>query len=168
MTDSHQIHQSFKNVAPLQSYAIDHLIATAVSRQQDRSRRLEETIARIQKLMETDKDTGLPLFHYASWDMRTITKAYVDSHNVALILRSMKSNGVERLELDTSKDMYEQILSMARTPQNRPKNFQVAANRICDGGGNTSTSYFLIPAQEASRLLPPSSNNGPSPKPDAP
>jgi len=168
MTDSHKIHHSFKDVATLQSYGIDHLIAAAEGRKQDFSNRLEDARMRFAKLMSGDKNDGLSLFHYNSWDVRFIAKTYVDSHNVALILRSMKSNGVKRLELDTSQDMYQQIIDMAyKDSANCPEGFRVGVTKTRADVRSPETFYFLEPAQQTLAHQPRKAGDSSLPRPAA-
>lgn len=168
MTDSHKIHHSFKDVATLQSYGIDHLIAAAEGRKQDFSNRLEDAKTRFANLLSADKNDGLSLIHYCSWDVRFIAKTYVDSHNVELILRSMKSNGVERLELDTSQDMYEQILTLAyKKPENLPAGLRVAVTKAWDDKNSRKTFYFLDPGQQTLAHQPRKAGDSSLPRPAA-
>lgn len=111
----HHIDHTFNAIAPLQTFALQTLINEAERIKQCYIPPLKKDLAKVGEALNTDSiadlgtSTGGSPYNMAQqWQ-----KNYSNAHTASLILQHMKAQGIEKLELDSSRNWYEQVIEMA-------------------------------------------------------
>ncbi|MCM2344213.1 MAG: hypothetical protein NDJ24_06605 [Alphaproteobacteria bacterium] len=143
MTDNQKIHDTFAQVAPIQAYAVDQLITAVEKRKKHWSDTLRRRVTAIEGLLSTTPDEPTPRADRFYADTFKDQKRYSEAHNCLIILKHMKAQGHNRLELDTSKDMYDQILTLALKSENRPKGYELLSYTETGPESDTPTCNYL-------------------------
>lgn len=167
MTENFQIHKSFGQVAPLQTFSMDQLLLAVARLKKHDHDRIQRAIERLQTVLSTDDDRLLGIRHLVPLDVDGPREQYSRAHNCGIILRFMKSQGVERLELDTSKDLCEQIMILGMDRKNCPQDMRVSPIR----GNQEGTRHMIIGYElEWVKGVPPAAPKPPAvaPSPSAP
>lgn len=167
MTENFQIHKSFEQVAPFQTFSMDQLLLAVERQKKNAHVRIQRAIERLQTVLSTDDDRLLGIRHLLPLNIEASREQYSRAHNCGIILRFMKSQGVGRVELDTSKDLCEQIMILGMDRKNCPQDMRVSPIRGHQAGTlHTITGYEL----EWVKGVPPAAPKPPAaaPAPSAP
>lgn len=143
MTDNYEVHKTFAQVAPIQAYAVDQLIKAAEKRKKTCGETLKRRMATIEGLLSIAPDEPAPRIDRFYADTYREQRRYAEAHNCLIILNHIKAQGHNKLELDTSKDMYDQILTLASKSENRPKGYELLSYKETDPESDTPTGHYL-------------------------
>lgn len=146
MSTTPRVHDSFRNVAPIQSFGIDTLIAEMERLRDTYLKNSARDTAKMSALIEQGEPTD-------SLSLILSQKAPIsllgEYHDAFLILTELKKNGFETLELDTGKDMCAQIFDLA-TKESVPELYGRLSSehkRMEVGSGSSEPVPFERPAQ---------------------
>mgnify|MGYP006274298687 CR=1 FL=1 len=146
MSTTPLVHDSFRNVAPIQSFGIDTLIAEMERLRDAYLKNSARDTAKMTALIEQGEPTDS--FSFILTQKAPIS-SLADYHDAFLILTELKKNGLETLELDTGKDMCAQIFDLA-TKESVPELYdKLSSNhrRTELGSGSSEPVPFERPAQ---------------------
>lgn len=134
MTKNYEIHHTFEQVAAIQTFAIDHLINSAEKIRTSYIQQLRSRISDLEKTCSIARGEIVSHSNANLENVEDILKRHSEAHNAQTILCFMKESGRKKIELDTSRDMFEQILVMALNPENCPPDYAVAPRLKFEAG----------------------------------
>ena len=106
-----KVHNSFEKVAGIQTFWIEDLIHTARSNKKSFYASAKRDMDKLDALMASDAQSNPIEYSFTLFD-ENIQRA-VENHDVEVLLKKMREQGVERLELNPNYDLNTQIFVQA-------------------------------------------------------